>query len=330
VWIGHARAAQGPAPLKRPAAELLGEQSPAALAALPEWPVALARRDGEPDELRYEVFGPRGAQVGWLAFDFHNGAMSTRQCRALQRALRELRAQPTAVLVLAGGREFFSNGIHLHDIEAAAHRAGDSAAEASMRNIEAMDDVVLEILTLTDRLVVAALQGNAGAGGCFLALAADQVWAHGGVVLNPHYRNMGNLYGSEYWTYTLPRRVGTVQAAQWTQRRLPMNAHEAQSLGLVDRVLGEGHAGFETLVCTEALALAASQNLQCTINAKQHARLADEAVRPLAAYRHDEVQRMHRNFYGFDPSYHVARHHFVHRKPMAFTPRHLALHREPA
>jgi hypothetical protein len=36
---------------------------------------------------------------------------------------------------------------------------------------------------------------------------------------------------------------------------------------------------------------------------------------------------MHRNFYGFDPSYHVARHHFVHRKPHAWTPRHLAPHR---
>ena len=40
-----------------------------------------------------------------------------------------------------------------------------------------------------------------------LALAADQVWAHQGVVLNPHYKNMGNLYGSEYWTCLLPRRV---------------------------------------------------------------------------------------------------------------------------
>jgi len=39
---------------------------------------------------------------------------------------------------------------------------------------------------------------------------------------------------------------------------------------------------------------------------------------------------MHRNFYGFDPSYHVARHHFVYRKPHAWTPRHLAPHREPA
>ncbi len=46
----------------------------------------------------------------------------------------------------------------------------------------------------------------------FLALAADCVLARSGIVLNPHYRNMGNLYGSEYWTYLLPRRVGAEQA----------------------------------------------------------------------------------------------------------------------
>ena len=42
----------------------------------------------------------------------------------------------------------------------------------------------------------------------FLALAADEVWAGDNVVLNPHYKDMGNLYGSEYWTYLLPRRAG--------------------------------------------------------------------------------------------------------------------------
>ena len=52
---------------------------------------------------------------------------------------------------------------------------------------------------------MAALGGNAGAGGCFLARAADLVWVRDGVMLNPHYKNMGNLYGSEYWTYLLPR-----------------------------------------------------------------------------------------------------------------------------
>jgi putative two-component system protein, hydrogenase maturation factor HypX/HoxX len=50
-------------------------------------------------------------------------------------------------------------------------------------------------------------------------------------------------------------------------------------------------------------------------------------VRVLQACRAEELDRMRRNVYGFDPSYHVARHHFVHHKPHAWTPRHLALHR---
>jgi putative two-component system hydrogenase maturation factor HypX/HoxX len=36
---------------------------------------------------------------------------------------------------------------------------------------------------------------------------------------------------------------------------------------------------------------------------------------------------MRLNFYGFDPSYHFARHHFVRRVPHAWTPLHLARHR---
>jgi putative two-component system hydrogenase maturation factor HypX/HoxX len=36
------------------------------------------------------------------------------------------------------------------------------------------------------------------------------------------------------------------------------------------------------------------------------------------------------NFYGFDPSYHVARYHFVRKLPHAWTPRHLAIHRDTA
>jgi len=36
---------------------------------------------------------------------------------------------------------------------------------------------------------------------------------------------------------------------------------------------------------------------------------------------------MRLNFFGFDPSYHVARYNFVHRVPHSRTPLHLALHR---
>jgi putative two-component system hydrogenase maturation factor HypX/HoxX len=326
LWVGHVRlidAAGQTSALKLPATLALAELA----AAVPEWPVPLSRPDDEWDELRLRMFGPSGARVGWLEMDFHNGAMSERQCRRLQAALREVRTFDLPVLVLAGGADFFSNGIHLHDIEAAAHREGDSAADASMRNIEAMDDVVLELLTMTDRLTVSALRGSAGAGGCFLALAADQVWAHDGTVLNPHYKNMGNLYGSEYWTYVLPKRVGAQQARSLMQQRLPLDGPAARAAGLIDACFASGAADFEAQALQRALALAASPDLAQAITAKAQQRAADESARPLAAYRADELAQMQRNFYGFDPSYHVARHHFVHRKPHAFTPRHLAVHR---
>ena len=329
VWIGHVRVeASG----ERPALKIAATRAFAdSCAGLSELDVPLLRDAGEWDELHYAETGPHGARVGWLRFDFHNGAMSTRQCERLRDALRWARTRDTQVLVLAGGSDFFSNGIHLHDIEASAHDAGDSAADASWRNINAIDDVVLELLTMTDRLSVAMLSGNAGAGGCYLAFAADLVWTHAGVVLNPHYKNMGNLFGSEYWTYTLPRRVGAARAAEVTQRvmqgRLPMSAAEAASLALVDAVLADDAAALAPRAATEAAALAAAHNHAERVAAKQRQRDDDESRKPLAAYRDEELQQMHRNFYGFDPSYHVARHHFVTRKPHAWTPRHLAIHR---
>jgi putative two-component system hydrogenase maturation factor HypX/HoxX len=276
--------------------------------------------------------------VGWLEFEFHNGAMGTAQCQRLRDALRFARRRDTQVLVLAGGGDFFSNGIHLHEIEAAAQRAGDSAADASWRNIQAIDDVALEIITMTDRLTVAALRGNAGAGGCFLALAADEVWGHEGVVLNPHYKNMGNLYGSEYWTYLLPRRLarrfGDAQAPRLsreiTQGRLPLSARRALTLGLVDRVLPDAHGSLEADLREQALELARSDGRAARVAGKAAERERAEAHKPLAAYRDEELARMHRNFYGFDPSYHVARHYFVTRKAQAWTPRHLATHRDQA
>lgn len=329
VWIGQVKlaAACGGGPAFKLPARLA---FPVQTAHLPALAVPLERPEDEWGELRYRELGPPGARVGCLSFDFYNGAMSTAQCRRLQAALQTVRARDTQVLLLLGGRDFFSNGIHLNCIEAAAHRAGDSAADESWRNIQAMDDVALELLTLTDRLTVAALRGNAGAGGAFLALAADVVWAHRGVVLNPHYKNMGNLYGSEYWTYLLPRRLGAAGAETLMRQRLPVAAVEAQRLGLIDRCVEASTPAFEIEATTHALALAAADNHAERVAAKRRAREADEAFRPLASYREHELSRMHRNFYGFDPSYHVARYHFVHKLPHAWTPRHLAIHREAA
>lgn len=338
MWIGQvclARACGDGSAFKLPAT--LAFASEAAL--LPVWSVPLERghheletgeaggRQGvEWSELRYWETGPAGARVGCLSFDFYNGAMSTDQCVRLLVALQQAKQRDTRVLLLLGGTDFFSNGIHLNCIEAAAHRPDDSAADESWRNINAMNDVAREIINTTDRLTVAVLRGNAGAGGVFLALAADEVWAHRGAVLNPHYRNMGNLYGSEYWTYLLPKRLGIERSRELMARRFPLLATDALRMGLVDRCLDSAAAAMPDAI-NHALTLAAAYNLPERLLHKQQVRASDEATQPLADYRKEELSRMYRNFYGFDPSYHVARYHFVHKLPHAWTPRHLAVHR---
>jgi len=305
VWIGHAKTqAVG---IKLPVVSVFPEA--AALAELAE-PVQ-------------DIFYEESAGVGYLHFDFYNGAMSTAACQRLLAAYESARQRPTRVIVLMGGEDFFSNGLDLNTIEAA-----DSPPEESWRNINAMDDLCRAILSTESHLTVSALRGNAGAGGAFLALAADQIWARRGVILNPHYKNMGNLYGSEYWSYLLPRRVGAEQAAAIMRNRLPLGAEAAAHMGFLDAAFGDGLPGFMAELRVRAEALAAGTDFSERLQAKLQRRAQDEAAKPLEAWRAEELRHMQRNFYGFDPSYHVARHHFVHKTPHSWTPRHLAIHRE--
>jgi putative two-component system hydrogenase maturation factor HypX/HoxX len=311
VWIGHVKPAGG---IKLPATLAFAEA-----AELPELPLAGWWKSPTPtwQDIAYEEAGG----VGFLSFEFYNGAMSTAQCRRLTEAFNWATTRPTQVVVLRGGSDFWSNGIHLNTIEAA-----DSPADESLANINAIDDLAEAILRCETQITVAAVGGNAGAGGCFLARAADFVWARDGVMLNPHYKNMGNLYGSEFWTYLLPPRVGDEGAQAIMRHRLPMTAPEAVKLGFYDACLPG--PGFAVDVARRAAELAAAPDIAERLAAKQAKRQADEATKPLSAYREAELTEMRRNFYGFDPSYHVARYHFVSRSAHSWTPRHLARHRD--
>jgi putative two-component system hydrogenase maturation factor HypX/HoxX len=315
VWIPELRPRRrtgGPATFKLPATTALGDRLPA----LPESP-APPHPDGRLrtwSDIRYREDG----QAGFLSFAFPGGAMSTAQCRRLLDAYRTACSRPTSLLVLGGTRDFFSNGIHLNVIEEAA-----DPGEESWANINAMDDLVEAVLTTTDRLVVSALGGNAAAGGVMLALAADEVWCRAGAVLNPHYRLMG-LFGSEYWTYTLPRRVGTDTADRLMDDALPVSAVTAQRLGLVDRLVACGPQDFAAEIAATAVRLASMPATQARIAAKKADRERDETVRPLASYRQEELARMHRVFFDPDAPYHALRRAFVRKEPSAGTPPHLA------
>ncbi|NDZ82033.1 hydrogenase maturation protein [Streptomyces sp. SID10853] len=314
VWIPELRPRRVPGEpptYKLPAVGALGDRLPA----LPELPAPL-RTDGPSrtwSDIRYREEG----RAGFLTFSFPGGAMSTDQCGRLLAAYRTALARPTSVLVLGGGRDFFSNGIHLNVIEA----AGDPAAE-SWANICAMDDLVEAVLTTTDRLVISAVGGNAAAGGAMLALAADEVWCRAGSVLNPHYRLMG-LHGSEYWTRTLPRRVGAEVAGELMRRALPVGSAAGQRIGLVDRTVECGPQDFPAAVTRLATLLASSSAAQSRAAAKKAELDREEAVRPLAAYREDELTRMARTFRDPQAPYHALRRPFVHKLPLPATPPHL-------
>ncbi|MFD3525033.1 enoyl-CoA hydratase-related protein [Streptomyces sp. NPDC058653] len=314
VWIPELRArraAGGPATFKLPAALALGDRMPV----LPEvgvpWELPAGRRTWS--EIRYREEGP----VGFLSFAFAGGAMSTGQCGRLLTAYEFACSRPTTVLVLGGSRDFFSNGIHLNVIEASA----DPARE-SWENINAMDDLVEAMLTTTDRMLVSAVGGNAAAGGAMLALAADQVWSRAGAVLNPHYRLMG-LYGSEYWTYTLPRRVGPDEAERLTRRALPMTAARARETGLVDVVIDVAPQDFGSAVAHRAAGLASAPATQRRVSEKKAARERDEAVAPLSSYREAELARMRDTFFDPAASYHALRAAFVRKTKPSATPEHL-------
>ena len=316
IWVTHLKRADDAQAFKLPAAMVLGES----VADVPESALPPEQVVDYPTwrPIRYEEDG----RVGFLHFPFYNGAMGTAQCEALGRAYAHARSRPTRVIALMGGEDFWSNGIHLNLIEASAQ-----PAEASWRNINAMDDLVRDIL-LTDRqLTLAALCGNAGAGGAFLALATDHVYARDGIILNPHYKGMGNLYGSEYWTYLLPRRVAPAQARTMVANRLPIGVRQAAEMGLIDDHFGADPRAFRAEIARRAAKLANASGFAERLEEKNRRRALDEVEKPLEAYRAEELERMKLNFFGFDSSYHVARFNFVHKLPRSRTPLYLATHR---
>ena len=297
VWVTHLKRRDA---FKLPATRALALAHPEFDA--PEVPIPIDAPEGTFREIAYEEH----AGVGYLHFDFYNGAMSTDQCRRLLDAYVFARSrQETKVIALMGGSDFFSNGIHLNVIEA----ADDPAAE-SWSNLRAIDDVVREIIETDSHIVLSALGGDAAAGGVPFALAADHVVARNDVVLNPYYQHMGGLYGSEYWTYLLPRRVGAELTSRLTGPPFTsIGTRQAVEIGLIDAAFGTTLESFRSQLRDLAERLARDPDLE----GKRRRRARDEALKPLDAYRQEELARSYECFFGEDRSYHEARRRFVYK-----------------
>ncbi len=312
VWITHLKQKDGApahpkAPFKLPAARAL--ELAGIVPDAPEIPVAL-HAPIPPGHTYREISYEEKAGVGYLNFDFYNGAMSTDQCRRLREAYLYARnRRTTKVIVLAGGADFFSNGIHLNVIEAAADQG-----EESWYNLHAIDDIVREIVETDSHITISALSGDAAAGGVPFAVAADHVVAREDVVLNPYYQHMGGLYGSEYWTYLLPRRVGAELTAELTSAPFnPIGTRRAAEIGLIDAAFGDSIASFRAQVQGLAERLARHPDFGQWLEHKRASRARDEQIKPLSTYRTEELAKSHECFFGENHGYHEARRLFVYK-----------------
>jgi 2-(1,2-epoxy-1,2-dihydrophenyl)acetyl-CoA isomerase len=141
------------------------------------------------------------------------------------------RDQTVRAIVLKGaGRAFMAGG----DLKT-FHEAGERAPEAVERLIAPFHDAIRRIRH-SRAPVIAAVHGAVAGGGLALALACDFVLASADTVFTPAYLKLGtNPDGGTTWSVV--RLVGERRALEWLMLGEQMPAHQAASLGLINRVV---------------------------------------------------------------------------------------------
>ncbi len=258
----------------------------------------------------YEIGHTKDDDVSYLCFNFHNGAMHSEQCIRLKYAFEYLK-ESAKVIVLIGAEEFFSNGIHLNILQDSKKQGEDGWS-----NINAMNDLVKSILFADDVVTVASLHKNAGAGGVFLALACDYVLAAKSSILNPHYKSLG-LSGSEYHTYSLPKRVGEEKAQELLNACLPLNADEALSIGMLDKVFEKENYFADVREFTQSLLEDEDTYDDYIYNKEDYLNDNREYINQC---KENELKVMHPEFWDEESSFHKLREEFVYKVCPTQTP----------
>lgn len=207
-------------------------------------------------------FSKNGVYHLW--FSVFNGAMDLMHCQVLLKEYQTALEDPgSKVIILWGGKDFFSNGIDLNSI----HKQYNPTILA-YKNLKGINKLVKAILATDNKMTIAGIRGPAAAGGVMLALACDLRYARRATVFNPSYVNMG-LSGSEYWSILLPSMIGFGKTQQLVYEGTPISSKQALDLGIIHHEGCMDHNDFEKETTLKAEFLA---------NTNIKARLATKAV----------------------------------------------------
>jgi len=260
----------------------------------------------------YEISCDIKDEIGYLHFNFHNGAFRAEQCMRLKYAIEYLK-ESVKIIVLMGGCDFFSNGINLNILE-----DSKKSGEDGWSTINAINDLVKSIIDADNIITVASLTKNAGAGGVFLATACDYVVANNNVVLNPHYKTIG-LSGSEYHTYSLPKRVGEQKAKELLESCLPISSNDAKNIGLVDEILEDNYQQNLENFC-QKLIMNDDKYDDFIWQKEDYLEINRDFI---ASCKENEIKIMYDEFWKTNSNFHKFRYDFVYKVCQIQTPKRL-------
>lgn len=258
----------------------------------------------------YEISCEIKDDIGYLYFNFHNGAFRSEQCMRLKYAIEYLK-ENVKVIVLMGGDDFFSNGINLNILE-----DSKKSGEDGWSNINAINDLVSSIIYASEVITIASLSKNAGAGGVFLATACDYVVGAKNVVLNPHYKTLG-LSGSEYHTYTLSKRVGEYGAKRLLENCLPISTEQAYKIGLIDELFYNDYIESLESFCQKLIK--DEDKYDDFIWGKEEFLETNKNL--IESHKKNEIKIIYPEFWDKDSTFHNLRYEFVYKICPTITPR---------
>ena len=208
---------------------------------------------------------------GELLLDIENGVATITINRAEKRNsftdemvkqwvawLEDLKTNDDAkVIVFTAIDKTFSAGGDTSGLAEKAKQTPLQAKERMMANSQALTRKVTEI----DKPIIAAVNGSAVGGGMDLALMCDVRIATASARFAETYAKMGLIPGVG-GSWMLPRLIGTAAALDmfWTSRWV--DAQEALSLGIVNRIFPDEDFRAEVKAYAEALAQAAPMSVR--------------------------------------------------------------------
>jgi enoyl-CoA hydratase/carnithine racemase len=158
----------------------------------------------------------------------------------LKQAADEAAADPSVrAVVVYGGEKVFAAGADIKQMLDLTYTDMSGRTGALTRSLDAVARI--------PKPVVAAITGYALGGGCELALACDWRVASADAKLGQPEISLGIIPGAG-GTQRLPRLIGPARAKDLVMTGRFVNAEEALTIGLVDKVVPVGESVYDTAV----------------------------------------------------------------------------------